>query len=364
MKIQQLSEKLLKVTDKRRQWGHRLHKLVDILVIGFLTAICGGKDFTDMEDFGIERRAWLKTFLELPNGIPDSDTFRRAFERIDPQELSNCLRDWLGVHSGQGDIVSIDGKTIRGSKSSAHKAYHVVSAFVSENRLTLGEVKSGEKSNEITAVPELLDILSIEGAIVTADAMSCQTKIASKITEKQADYVIGLRGNQSTLRKDVELYFQSFQSECPHTKTLEKGHGRIETRDYALETELDWLPQRADWANLNAVGMVQSTVEEKGKIHIERRFFITSLTTVEEFARAVRAHWSIENQLHWCLDVIFREDASRAKKDLSPLNMNVLRKTALPLLQAANFGRIGIQKKMFRAALSIDSLEYIITGKK
>ena len=364
MTIQRLSEELLNVTDNRRQWGHLRHKLVDILVIGFLTTVCGGDDFTDMEDFGIERRTWLESFLELPNGIPDSDTFRRVFERVDPQELANSLRGWLDMHNARGNVVSIDGKTIRGSKSATHKAFHVVSAFVSENRITLGEIKTDEKSNEITAVPELLDMLTLEGAIVTADAMSCQTKIVAKITEKQADYVIGLKGNQSRLREDVELYFQNFLSECPSSKTLEKGHGRVEEREYFLETEIAWLPQIADWSNLNAIGMVQSTVDEKGIVRTERRFFITSLREVEEFARAVREHWCIENQLHWCLDVIFREDTARAKKDNSPLNMNVMRKTALPLLQKANFGRIGIRKKMFRAALSVTSLEYIITGKK
>ncbi|MGL6197243.1 MAG: ISAs1 family transposase [Thermoguttaceae bacterium] len=364
MNIQRLIETLSKITDSRRQWGYLRHNLVDILVIGFLTTICGGEDFTDMEDFGIERRTWLETFLELPNGIPDSDTFRRVFERVDPQELADNLRDWLDIHREQRSVVSIDGKTIRGSKSGAHRAYHVVSAFVSENRITLGEIKTNEKSNEITAVPELLEMLSLEGAIVTADAMSCQTKIAAKITEKQADYVIGLKGNQSVLRDDVELYFRDFMKEFVHSKTLEKGHGRIEEREYFLLTEINWLPQRADWVNLNAIGAVKSTVEEKGTVRTETRFFITSLTTVEEFARSVREHWCIENQLHWCLDVIFREDAARARKDNSPLNMNVMRKTALPLLKTADFGRIGIKKKMFRAALSVPSLEYILSGQK
>ena len=364
MDIQRLSEALSKVTDSRRQWGHLRHKLGDILVVGFLTIVCNGEDFTDMEYFGIERRSWLETFLELPNGIPDSDTFRRAFERVNPQELADCLRDWLDIHIEQRSVVSVDGKTIRGSKSSGHKAYHVVSAFVSENRITLGELKTDEKSNEITAVPELLEMLDLEGAIVTADAMSCQTKIVEKVTEKQADYVIGLKGNQSTLRDDVELYFGKYFEECVCSKTLEKGHGRIEQREYFLQTEIDWLEQKPFWSNLNAIGAVRSTVEEKGETRTETRFFITSLTQVKEFARAVREHWCIENQLHWCLDVIFREDASKARKDNSPLNMNVMRKTALPLLKAANFGRIGIKKKMFRAALSIPSLEYILTGEK
>lgn len=364
MKLQQLTEKLSGIADPRRQWGHLRHKLADILAIGFLTIVCGGEDFTDMEDLGVERREWLQTFLELPNGIPDSDTFRRVFERVDPLELADNLRDWLELYREERDVVSIDGKTMRGSKAAGHKAYHVVSAFVSENSITLGEVKAAEKSNEITAVPELLEMLDLKGAIVTADAMSCQKGIVAKIIGRQADYVIGLKGNQSALRDDVALYFDEFMAECPHCKTLEKGHGRIETREYFLETEIDWLPQRALWSNLNAIGAVRSTVEQGKEVRTETRYFITSLTLVDEFAGAVRKHWGIENQLHWCLDVIFREDASRAKKDNSPLNLNVLRKTALPLLKAADFGRIGIRKKMFRAALSIDSLNYIISGQK
>lgn len=362
MKLQQLTEELSKVRDARRSWGNKRHKLVDLLVIGFLTIVCGGEDFTDMEDFGLEREEWLRGFLELPNGIADSDTFRRVFERVDAEELSASLRDWLEIRREERAVVSIDGKTICGSKSASHKAYHVVSAFVSENRITLGEIKTEEKSNEITAVPELLEMLDLEGAIVTADAMSCQKKIVSKIAEKQADYVIGLKGNQSALRDDVALYFESFLGECSHCTTLEKGHGRIEKREYFLQSDIDWLGQKADWQNLNAIGAVRSTVEEKGKVRSETRFFITSLAKMDEFAHAVREHWGIENCLHWSLDVIFREDASRAKKDNSPLNLNVMRKTALPLLKAADFGRIGIKKKMFRAALSISSLELVLFG--
>lgn len=357
-------EKLNHVTDTRRQWGHLRHKLADILVIGFLTTVCGGEDFTDMEDFGVERQDWLQTFLELPNGIPDSDTFRRVFERVNPRELSDNLRDWLDLYRQKRSVVSVDGKTIRGSKNNAHKAYHVISAFVGENRITLGEIKVEEKSNEITAVPELLDMLELEGAIVTADAMSCQKKIVGKIAEKRADFVIGLKGNQSALRKDVELYFAGLRSECAFERSMEKGHGRIQKREYFLSTKIDWLTQKSDWANLNAIGAVRATVEDKGQVRVETRFFITSLTKIEEFSRSVREHWSIENQLHWCLDVIFREDASRARKDNSPLNLNVMRKTALPLLKAADFGRIGLKKKMFRAALSVASLEYILMGEK
>lgn len=362
MRIETLTEKLGQVKDPRRQWGHLRHKLVDILVIGLLAVICGGDDFTDMEGFGIERQEWLKGFLELPNGIPGKDTFRRVYERVNPQELSESLRDWLSLYRERRSVVCLDGKTIRGSGCAEHRAYHVVSAFISENCLTLGEIKTDAKSNEITAVPELLDMLDIEGAIVTADAMCCQTKITAKIIEKGADYVIGLKGNQSTLRDDVALFLSSFQSECQRVQTLEKNHGRIEKRQYTFCTNTDWLQQKPEWAGLRGIGSVQSTITEKGITRTETRFFITSLIKVEEFAMAVRSHWGIENQLHWCLDVIFREDASRARKDNSPLNLNVLRKTALPLLKAADFGRIGIKKKMLRAALSIDSLELILAA--
>ena len=300
----------------------------------------------------------------LPNGIPDSDTFRRVFERTDPGELAEILRDWLDLYREKRSVVSIDGKTIRGSKSGGHKACHVVSAFVQENRITLGEIKTDEKSNEITAVPELLDMLDLEGAIVTADAMSCQTKIVFKIVEKGADYVIGLKGNQSALWEDVRLYFNDAINGVESSQTLEKGHGRIEKREYFLSNEVDWLWQKENWAKLNSVGAVKSTVQEKGETRSETRYFITSLTRIDEFARATREHWGIENRLHWCLDVIFREDASRAKRGNSPLNLNILRKTALPLLQTADFGRMGIKKKMFRAAMSTSALEFILTGKK
>ena len=194
------------VSDPRLQWGNKRHQLEDILVIGFCTIVCGGGDFSDMENLGIEKENWLRTFLILPNGIPDSDTFRRVFECVNPQELSPVLRDWLGIYHDRRSIVSIDGKTIRGSAGDKHKAYHVISAFIRENRITPGELKTEEKSNEITAVPELLDMLELSGAIVTADAMSCQTKIAAKITEKEADYVIGLKGNQSGLLNDIKLF--------------------------------------------------------------------------------------------------------------------------------------------------------------
>lgn len=237
MKIEKLVKKMKRVKDPRRRWGKKRQKQEDILVIGFCTIVSGGEDFTDMEDFSREREEWLKDFLELPNGIPDADTFRRVFERVNPQELSKNLRGWVEYQRERKEIVGVDGKTIR-SSSAKHKAYYVVSAFVAENHITLGELKTEEKSNEITAVPELLDMLDIEGAIVIADAMSCQKDIARKIVEKEANYVLSVKGNQPTLLADIQEYFDTFSKETFKSRTLEKGHGRIKTREYFLESDV------------------------------------------------------------------------------------------------------------------------------
>ena len=202
MDIKKLQEGVIEIKDPRRTWGNLRHKLEDILIIGLCSVICQGEDFEDMELFGREREEWLKQFLELPHGIPDSDTFRRVFERVDPQELSKWLTNWLETERKSGGrLVSIDGKTIRGSGNNEHKAYHVVSAWVGEQGITLGELRVEEKTNEITQVPRLLDLLDIRGDIVTADAMSCQKEIAAGIKEKGADYILALKGNQPTMEK-------------------------------------------------------------------------------------------------------------------------------------------------------------------
>ena len=362
MEIKDLAKRIEKVEDPRRtDRGNIRHKLEDIIMIGLSTLICGGEDFSDMEEFGKEREEWLRTFLELPNGIPDSDTFRRVFERMNPEALSECLYDWLGCHRAEGSVIAIDGKTICGSGTESHKAYHVVSAFVAENQLVLGELVTEEKSNEITAVPELLDSLNIENSIVTADAMSCQKEIVKKIMEGGADYVIGLKGNQPGLLEDVSLYFEHFSGELPYFVTRTKDHGRIEKREYRLLTDLSWLPQREDWTGLHAVGMATATVTKGEKTSVDTRYFLSSVTDVERFAYAVRKHWAIENQLHWCLDVVFDEDSSTARKDMSPLNLNILRKTALALCKNADFGpRVSIQKKRFIAALNPKKLFHIL----
>lgn len=365
-KIQSLKEQINNLTDPRRtSYGNIRHKLEDMIIIGLCTVICGGEDYADMEAFGMEREDFLRKFLELPNGIPDSDTFRRLFEKLDPVELSECLVNWLAVELPERCVIAVDGKTIRSSGNKKHKAYHVVSAFVTESQITLGEIMVDEKSNEITAVPKLLELLYLNNAIITADSMSCQRKIVKKIIDAEADYCIALKGNQPALCKDVEDYFHDCGKEASAYKNAEKGHGRIEIREYYLSCDIDWLEQKNEWAGLLGIGMVKSKVIEGENESEFTRYFITSLTDVMEFAYAVRKHWSVENQLHWCLDVIFREDAARARKEMSPLNMNVLRKTALSLLNQAKYGRFSKKKMMFKASLNPDVLlSVLLAGNK
>ena len=361
--MEKIIEKLEGLTDSRRQWGNLRHKLVDIVFIGLVSVICGGQDYEHMEDTGYGKYEWFKERLELPNGIPDSDTFRRVFERINPKELSSVLNEVVAV---EGKVVAIDGKTICGSGNAEHKAYHVVSAWVTENQITLGQLETAEKSNEITAIPELLEMLDVSGSTITIDAMGCQKQIAEKICEKNADYVLGLKANQLTLLQDVKLYFET-ETVNESTKTLEKDHGRIEKREYFLETNIDWLQCRSEWADLKGIGMVRSSVTsmKTGEITQEARYYITSLTDVERFAYAVRRHWCIESQLHWQLDVTFHEDDSRARKDNSPLNLNILRKEALALLNQANLGkRVSTQRKMSRAAMDNAALDLILSPQK
>ena len=328
MKIEELKEALGRIRDPRRiDRGHILHKLEDIIIIGLCTFVCNGSDFSDMEAFGKEREEWLRGFLELPNGIPDSDTFRRVFERLEPAALSESLYDWLASNRKEGCVVAVDGKTICGSRNHDHRAYHVVSAFVAENQITLGEVVTEEKSNEITAVPELLEALQIKNSVVTADAMSCQKGIVKTIRGKGADYVIGLKKNQPNLLEEISLYYDSFSQEIPVLTVREKGHGRIEKREYQLLTDLTWLNERENWAGLNAAGRVRTSVTR--------------------------------------LDVIFKEDSSRARKDLSPLNLNVLRKVALALCKQCKnpkLSKSSLQKRRFRASLNPETFLSILLG--
>jgi predicted transposase YbfD/YdcC len=339
------------VNDPRQAWKvkHNLHEII-MLVICAVTAEC--EAWYQIEHYCKSKKEWFKEKLnlKLAHGIPSHDTFERTFAMIDPKEFERCFQSWIQetMRLIQGETVSIDGKTICASAEGERRAIHMVSAWANKQRLVLGQVKTDDKSNEIKAVPQLLDLLDVQGCVITADAMSCQRDIVRKITEKKADYVIGLKGNQGRMHEDVTLYFEHFQT-MPKTVTKEKGHGRIETREYFLETDIDWLPQKKDWAGLNAIGMVRSKVSQKDVLREETRFFITSLADVEVFAKAAREHWGVENSLHWCLDVGFHEDNCRMRKDNSGENFAVVRHIVLNLLKKDD-SKMSIKAKRHRCA--------------
>jgi len=360
IKVETLKRKIEKhVKDPRRtEYGNIRHKLWEMLVIGLLSVICKGEDYEDMEIFGMEREAWLREELglELKYGIPSSDTFRRLFERLNPREFRSCLDESIGYTRSLREVINVDGK----AKKSG--GIHVISAFVGENQVTLGEIKSESKRGEIKEIPKLLDMIDVKGHIVTIDSIGCQLAIVEKITQKKADYVIGLKKNQKNLYKAAEAHFTQGVRVFESESTAEYGHGRMEIRNYYLETDVSWLEVREEWAGLKSVGMASSCVYRNGKSTCATRYYISSLTDIEEFAYAVREHWAIENKLHWGLDVILREDSDIAKKDNAPLNLNILDKTALYLVSQVDLGKISRKHKRYKAALNPGVLLSMILG--
>lgn len=335
--VKKLIKSAESVPDTRRQWGHLLHKLSDILVIAFCAVICGAKTYHDLELFGRAKEIWLSNYLSLPNGIPNADTFERIFETLDPDVVASKMRWLLKDTEVAGKIIAFDGKTMRGSQREDSRGIHVLSAFLTDAQIVMGEVICDEKSNEITAIPELLDALNVGKAIVTIDAMGTQTKIAEKIVAKKADYCLALKGNHADIHDDVRFYFENETVENT-LSSLEKGHGRIEKREYFLETAIDWLHGKELWTGLRAIGAVKNTTTVKGNKTVEARYYLTSLSDIDSFAHAVRAHWGIENNLHWHLDVTLEEDSSRVRNKNAALMWNVLRKLALEHLKKQSYG--------------------------
>jgi predicted transposase YbfD/YdcC len=355
-----LFEHLSEIEDPRREQT-KLHKLIDILVIAVCATICGAEGFNEIEEFGEAKEEWLKQFLELSNGIPSHDTFRRVFMLIKPEKFQAVFFRWVESVSKatNGKLVNIDGKRLRGTKSKEkqNQALCMVSAWAQENRMVLGQVKCDEKSNEITAIPELLGFLELSGCIVTIDAIVCQREIVKQIVEQKADYVISLKGNQGNLHKDIKDYFvwaekTKFRDiEFDYCETLEKGHGRIETRRCWVTEDIAWLEQKEDWMGLKSIVMVESQREViDGKTTIERRYFISSLSAdAQESLHAVRGHWAIENSLHWVLDIAFREDDCRIRAENSPENMAILRHISLNLLKQEKSCKRGIKTKRLKS---------------
>ena len=349
------------------------HELIDILVIAVCAVICGADGWEDIEEYGKAQAEWLPQVLDLPHGIPSHDTFRRVLSRLDPEELTECFIAWTGALSDLcgGDIVAIDGKTLRHSfdQAASKTAIHMVSAWANANRLVLGQVKVDDKSNEITAIPKLIKMLDLAGATVTIDAMGCQKEIAKVITDQEADYVLALKENHPTLYDDVTLFFEDGKAtdfaEIDHEyhETVDGDHGRIETRRYWITSDIEWLGAKASWSNLQSIGMVESCREMGDKVEIETRYFLTSVPCDGvRFAQAVRQHWGIENSLHWVLDVSFDEDACRIRKDKGAQTFSVLRHIALNLLRRESSHKRGIKARRKRAGWDRGYLLRVLTG--
>lgn len=357
-----IADHFLGIEDPRIDRTKR-HNLIDIMTIAVCAVICGADGWTAIETYGCAKYEWLKTFLELPNGIPSHDTFARVFAQINPQQFQECFLNWMKSIQKitNGEVIALDGKTLRGSydKSSDQSAIVMVSAWATVNKLVLGQVKVDEKSNEITAIPELLKVLELSGCIVTIDAIGCQKEIVKLITQKDADYVITLKKNQENLYDEVEKLFQSgistgFQGiEHSTYKTEERGHGRHEIRNYVTLSQIESrLNPDSIWSNFNSVGMVESVRSLDGKTTIETRYFISSLESdAKQFGNSIRSHWAVENSLHWVLDVALKEDNCRIRKDNAPQNFAILRHIAVNLLTQEKRVKRGIKNKQFLAAM-------------
>ena len=349
------------------------HPFVNFIVIAICAVICGADDFVAIADFARARKPWFARFLDLSKGIPSHDRFNAIFAAIKPAEFERCLLSWItSLHEvTQGQVIAIDGKTLRGSfdAASSKSAIHMVSAWATANSISLGQVVTDEKSNEITAIPKLLEMLVLKEALVTIDAMGCQTEIAHKIIDGGGDYILNVKGNQPTLRDGIEQVFASHLDEMPSphpvqsSTTKRKAHGRTESRwSYVCAAPKD-LPDRDRWPGLKAIGMVISNTIRDGKDCIDIRYYILSKKlSAKRFAAAVASHWAIENQLHWQLDVTFREDHCRIRKGHADTNFSTLRRTALSMLKNEKTKKLGIKNKRLSAGWDEPYLFKVLFG--
>lgn len=350
----------------------RKHELPDMLFIALCAVICGAESWTELEEFGKANRKWLESFLNLPNGIPSHDTFGRVFAALDPDALEKALsafvRDFAGDSAGKH--IAIDGKILRRSfdRAAEKSAIHMVTAWVYENHAAFAQRKVDDKSNEITAIPHLLGLLNLKGATVTIDAMGCQKEIARAITQGGGDYVLALKGNQATLHQEVSEFFddvrvRGLQAELETYHSVEKGHGRIEERTVRLSKEVQWLRDHALWTGLSAVLEVERKRTLNEQTTTERHYYICSgeTPTAKLLGQAVRQHWSVENELHWTLDVAFREDLSRVRIQNAAENFARIRRLALSILKQDKTAKVGIHGKRLKAAWEKDYLLKLLT---
>lgn len=368
MKKLSLMEVLEGIEDTRRErsvW----YPLHEVLFIMLMAVICGATSYAKVEIFGKSREKWLKKYVKLEYGIPDACTFRNVIKAIDTQQLHTVFVEWMkNVVETVTGVVAVDGKQARRTKSAKKKPLHVVSAFSTEFGLVLGQLACEEKSNEITAIPKLLEMLEIKGCIVTIDAMGTQSEIAQKITEKGADYILALKENQRTLYRDAALYFEEYKKapeqippEC-RAKSYSQGHGRYETRLCYICEDIGWLESRKKWSNLAGIGVIFCKIEQNEKISEQAHYFIYSRRgmTASQVLEAKRSHWGIENRLHWVLDMQFREDESRASSDNSAENLNVLRHWAYDILKSETSLRGSFSDKQYKCLLDESLLDKIL----
>lgn len=342
------------------------HQLKDIFFISLCAMICGADNWVAIEEFGLAKEDWFTEQLGLEYGIPSHDTFGEVYAAIDSEQFSDCFSNWVADLASltDGEVIAIDGKCLRRSvdKASKKAAIHMVSAWAQHNSLVLGQVKVDDKSNEITAIPKLLSRLDIAGAVVTVDAMGCQKKIAEQIKQQNGDYVFSLKGNQGTLHDDVKTYFTSSLSPAIASVSYDGEHGRIETRTIRATSDIAWLQERHNWNGLQSIIAITSKREIGDKMTEETRYFISSLGADDpkRLERVVRAHWSIENNLHWVLDVAFDEDSNRTRKGHSASNMAVIRHIALNLIKSEKSSKVGIKTKRLKAGWDNEYLMRIL----
>ena len=355
--------------DDPRSDINKLHKLEDILLIGIISVICAADTWKNMETYAKAKEEFLRSFLDLPNGIPSDDTFNRVFSSIDSEQFETCFVDWVGrlANLTDGEVIPIDGKTIRGAKSNGKKSpFHMVSAWATNNNLVLGQVKVSEKSNEITAIPKLLELISVKGCTVTIDAMGCQQEIARKIIEQEANYILAVKENQKQLHQDIIDEFR-FGKNIQIDLTEDLDHGRIETRKCSVITNFKFIENTQEWTGLRSIIKIESIREFKNSdkpTETATRYYISSLLTkAKELQRAIRLHWGIENKLHWVLDVAFSEDASRKRAGNASQNFSILSKIALNLLKNETSEKQGIKGKRLKAAYDQNYLIKVL-GKK